>query len=250
MFKCYIAEKENWRSVFISIDQLRFLNKFYRSDLTATILQFTPHIIESIQNLRSSIRKNSLMLVKEIFEQTSLDSPLPSEFYQAVLGEVVAKSGSDLKFIATESIGALRALASHLDEPQIPFLLSFGLLSKNKNASQHSGDSLKAFLKNLAKKDLGHKLLTPEQSKVFLGHLARGFQGKIASVKKNCRSFFMFLKKHWTKLGCSEVPNLETALQTFLDEKQQKAVLFEINKKSGAKARANKRGGFRKFLAQ
>jgi len=49
--------------------------------------------------------------------------------------------------------------------------------------------------------------------------LSHGFHGKRASIKKNCRLGFLFLKKHWTKFATPEIDNLEQAMTEFLDEK-------------------------------
>ncbi len=67
VLESFIVEKENWRSLFLSVDSIRFLNKYHRKAVVQVLEKYETHVVESTQNLRSSIRKNALMLVKEVF---------------------------------------------------------------------------------------------------------------------------------------------------------------------------------------
>jgi len=44
----FIVEQENWRSIFLSIDSLRYFNKYHHSDLKNLLMKYTPHIIDSV----------------------------------------------------------------------------------------------------------------------------------------------------------------------------------------------------------
>jgi len=73
-----------------------------------------------------------------------------------------------------------------------------------------------------------------------------GFNGRSVSIKKACKSAFLFLKKHWKKLCSEEFESLESAIKECFNEKQQKLINHELNKKK----KVRRKGGFRKFLKQ
>lgn len=66
-----IIDKENWQSTFLSIDGIRYLNKYKRSELNNILTKNSEHIVASINNLRSSISKNALILIKEVLKETN-----------------------------------------------------------------------------------------------------------------------------------------------------------------------------------
>jgi hypothetical protein len=62
------SKEHGWKEKFATIDDLRRVNKFHKADMENHIHYFTEFIVANVDNLRSSISRNSLLLVNEIFQ--------------------------------------------------------------------------------------------------------------------------------------------------------------------------------------
>ena len=58
---------EDWSVIFEGLDDLRIANKFHGDDLAENLDFLAPLIKSAVENLRSSITKNAIVLCKEIF---------------------------------------------------------------------------------------------------------------------------------------------------------------------------------------
>lgn len=62
-----ISNPEEWHNQFSALDNLRIINKFHVDTLMFYLSQFAPFIKSGVDNLRSGISKNALMLTTELF---------------------------------------------------------------------------------------------------------------------------------------------------------------------------------------
>jgi hypothetical protein len=101
-----LSLSENWKDKFEAIEQLRILNKFHFDQFCSKLPEATPFIEESIDNLRSNISKNSLLLVSEIFAVPRIyDLGLLLEH---VLRPTLLKTTFEKQFIAKEAAQAMK----------------------------------------------------------------------------------------------------------------------------------------------
>jgi hypothetical protein len=98
-----LSSSEHWRDIFNSSDDLRRLNKFRTEEFTSRIHEFTEFICTQFNNLRSSISKNTAVLVEEIFiSNTNFSSPYcesMQNFVTQIIPVIIAKVGYEKKFI-------------------------------------------------------------------------------------------------------------------------------------------------------
>lgn len=107
-----MGDPEDWLAMFNAINYLRIINKFHVAVLMENLEFFAPFVKASVENLRSNISKNSLMLCTEFFNNTV---PLQTEKYQpglinfmnVVLPAIFLRTVYDKVFIAKEAKNAV-----------------------------------------------------------------------------------------------------------------------------------------------
>ena len=57
---------DDWKVQYDTVNLLRVLNKHHRDLFMKSLTQVTPFVRDQVDNLRSNLMKNSLMLVKEV----------------------------------------------------------------------------------------------------------------------------------------------------------------------------------------
>lgn len=58
---------EFWKDQFYAFDELRRLFKYRQADFDTHLARYSDHIIAGVENLRSSICRNSMNLIVEVF---------------------------------------------------------------------------------------------------------------------------------------------------------------------------------------
>ena len=63
-----MSDSEAWGDQYIALDNLRIMMKFHSADLMEHLDFFAAFIRDSVNNLRSNISKNGIVLCAEIFK--------------------------------------------------------------------------------------------------------------------------------------------------------------------------------------
>jgi hypothetical protein len=98
---------------------MRRINKLHPSKIVAILAQFTIFMKESVENLRSGISKNALMLVTEFFQQKHDVTDELLVFIHGVMPTVLLKTAYDKVFIAKEAKVAMTAALTLCATPQM-----------------------------------------------------------------------------------------------------------------------------------
>lgn len=114
------ADTENWSGQFDAVNEIRVMQKYHSDKLMENLGNFTQFIHDSVDNLRSGISKNALMLTTELslndnaLGVTAKDSEKNRDktikFIQSVVPVLLFKTVYDKVFISKEaknSIGNL-----------------------------------------------------------------------------------------------------------------------------------------------
>lgn len=112
---------EDWKENFFGVDDLRRLYRHHPAEFGSYLPKFQSNIVEDVENLRSSIARNTLMLVNEIFStdkntNESSDSGATSAyttFAVAVLPIVCKRLADDKSFISSRAKTATELIAKH-----------------------------------------------------------------------------------------------------------------------------------------
>lgn len=104
-----VTTEDNWRIHFDAIESLRILNKYYPNDIRKYFADLIVFLQKSMESLRSNLSKNTLMLIREIFESYKHTQSL-DEFLKEIVPIILEKSVSEKSFLKNEARAALKAL--------------------------------------------------------------------------------------------------------------------------------------------
>ena len=106
-------DPENWTGLFDAITEMRIMNKYHVATLMKYLNKLTDFIKNSVDNLRSGISKNALMLTTEISlneDAVGIDSPNAEQnnemilvYVNTVMPSVLFKTVYDKVFISREA---------------------------------------------------------------------------------------------------------------------------------------------------
>ncbi len=131
------SDKYDWKTHFDLIDQLRSLNKYYIATLAQNLDFFSIFIQKSMNSLRSNVSKNALILVKEIFEQSTDHNP-SIDFLKVIIHSTLVRAISDKAFIKTEARSVIKVLEKNgFNDPTIQILCEKSF-DKNTSISELS----------------------------------------------------------------------------------------------------------------
>ena len=110
--KGMMGDAEDWLAMFNATNNLRVLNKYHSGVLMENLEFFSNFVKSQVENLRSNLSKNSLMLCTEFFKNKE---SLQEEKYQSalinflniVLPAVFMRCVYDKVFIAKEAKNAV-----------------------------------------------------------------------------------------------------------------------------------------------
>ena len=106
-------KEEDWRMTFSALDILRSINKFHTAELVENLDLFSDFMRKSVESLRSSLIKNSLTFVTELYANKQIIDEVKyhesiKAFNEVVFGAVLAKTTYDKVFIAKEAKTAVQ----------------------------------------------------------------------------------------------------------------------------------------------
>lgn len=112
---------ENWKDQFYGIDDLRSLYKHHPKEFEAYLPKFKELIKEGCENLRSSICRNMLTLVVEVYsteknlaqKDENGDTTPYAEFSAELLPVVSKKLADDKVFLSSKAKTAIELIAKH-----------------------------------------------------------------------------------------------------------------------------------------
>jgi hypothetical protein len=107
-----IGDPEMWRDRFDTLDILRRIHKFHPQKFLEHLGTFGEFLKLSVQNLRSGIAKNGLMLSNEFLGTKVHSSKASIDFVTAVLPSVLHRTVYDKKFISLTAVAAMREAAA------------------------------------------------------------------------------------------------------------------------------------------
>lgn len=142
---------EEWKEVFYGFDDLRRIYKFHSAEFKQFLPKFSKHIYDGVENLRSSICRNALNLVTEVF---STDKNLNevdetgeltsySEFSVEIIPVVCKKIADDKVFISSRGKAALESISKHWFSKGITLTLCELSKSKSLAISTEVSNALK-----------------------------------------------------------------------------------------------------------
>ena len=107
-------DSELWKEQFDTIDTLRRIHKFHPQKFIDNVAIFNEFLKLSVQNLRSGIAKNSLMLSNE-FLKTKVHTADSSskDFIINVLPSILHRTVYDKKFISLTAVAAMKEASSN-----------------------------------------------------------------------------------------------------------------------------------------
>jgi hypothetical protein len=209
-------EDLDWKLQFDAVENLRILNKFYAKELGDNINQFSLFIFKAIDNLRSNLSKNALLLVKEVYENFRHVAP-NDDFVELTLPKILEKGISDKSFIKLEARNALKALENGGCYNSVIRVLCEKSFDKNVIVSELSFQTLVGSIKE-AKENLGSRL-NHNIIELLFQTLVGAINGKRAANRRLAEDLCQQLRK--------DFPVNEDELESYL--KQQ------LNLKEGAK---------------
>lgn len=114
-------EKDEWKENFYGFNDLRSLYKHHPEQFKAYLPKFKEHIKEGVENLRSSICRNALILCEEVFatdkdlrEKGENGELTPyASFVEELIPIVCKKLADDKVFISSRAKGAIDAITQH-----------------------------------------------------------------------------------------------------------------------------------------
>ena len=223
----------NWTEIIGVINYLRRLNKFEKSSFNQFLfgLKMYPKLLELINSVRSSLSKNVLVLLHEIFsENISENKNSIIALIKSALPYLISKANSNQSFIKNESTVCLKTISKIKD---CDILLVFIQLLNSK-INKVKDDEFLVELSIEMIKNLGKELLveTPEFNELIKCITSFYEMNKINHVKicrKILNSLIEVIKKDNFDYKIEKCGRREkNDVKTILNEK-----IIEITKKKG-----------------
>ena len=90
----------------------------------------------------------------------------------------------------------MEVVIKHFWETKILLVLAANIFNKNPEISTFAGSYLQKFAKSIQQNTISYKFSSDELQS-FIQLLAKGIEGKIPKIKRNCKLVFGFLRKNW-----------------------------------------------------
>lgn len=215
----------NWKEHFDVIEGLRVLNKFHANEFRNHLSEFNDFLGKSVDNLRSNISKNALMLIKEVFHSFR-NSESSESFLNSIVPIILEKSVSEKGFLKNEARAALKALEKTGCNNNVIKVLCNRSFDKNGVISELSFQSL-AEIVGEAKENLSEKI-NQEHLEILLETIAHSIDGKRAVNKRVAKGLCVQLKGIYS----SQDMDFEKFMKekTKLKEKEVKLIMESFKK--------------------
>lgn len=225
-------ESLDWKQSFDYLDQLRKYNKYNSEEFILTLPKFLPFILFNINNLRSNLIKNSLILVKEVFAHNQLFFPLILHKQPGIIMDLIPiiyeKANNDKVFLKNEAKEAISSLEKNCPLNEIVLKILANLAQeKNPGISEKAALSLSMIVSSNQEEIIKNQI--PKELFIFvIKIMGKLLDSNRMSIRKNGEEILAVL---------SQNQSFEELLDSSLDKKEKDLVLriMEEKKKGSAK---------------
>jgi len=231
--KDQVESEDNWRIHFDAVETLRILNKYYPNEIRRFFADLVTFLQKSLESLRSNLSKNTLMLIREIFQAYKHTQALDS-FLTEIVPIILEKSVSEKSFLKNEARAALKALEITGCNNNVIRVLCDKSFDKNGVISELSFQSLTDIIQQ-AKENLTESI-SDDILEVLFHTVAQSLDGKRAVNKRVAKGLCEQLKRLFSESG----KDFESYMRENLKLKETEIqIINESMKKSTHNTRAD-----------
>ncbi|CAG9326487.1 unnamed protein product [Blepharisma stoltei] len=165
----YLLHSENWKENFIGIDQLRAINKYRWLEFLDYWPRVSDRVMELMDSIRSSLSKNTLLLLSECFAEPRENSEMVA---QCVATLLLTKTVNEKSFIRGEAVTALTNICATVTSEEIARQLLEGCFHKSGQIADIAYQHLATILPRLYPNTVLHitlRLLDSKRQKTLTG---------------------------------------------------------------------------------
>ncbi|KRX08701.1 Armadillo-type fold [Pseudocohnilembus persalinus] len=226
-----------WLEQYNSVHELRQWNKFFPQKFCAEILDFVINeIMLSCENLRSTISRASLKLIREIFQLSPINSFSESSL-QLMIVKIFEKANFDKHFLRKEANFAVECLEKNEASLHPEVIKNLCLLNFDKNAQlcEMACQSLSNILKQ--NRENLKQIKNWEVLNTLVKTLAKNLEGKRAKLKNTSKELCQFLNANlnesiFESLNSEEKKLVKSCLQEKKDNRSRNFKDFLKNNQS------------------
>lgn len=233
----------DWKLCFDYLDQLRKFNRYSPQDFLLIFNKIIPFLIFNLNNLRSNLIKNALILVKEIWEYNDsfflfIPQKAPKSL-EEVIPVIYEKANNDKAFLKNEAKEAILQFEKKcpLDENVLKIILA---LTQEKNAgiSEKASNSLVNIIRIRQEEFLQNQV-----SKENIFFLIKVMSNLLDSNR-------MLIKKHGEEilLMLAKIETFDALLENTLEKQEKEKVLKTLEDKT--KAAGKIKESFKDFISK
>lgn len=233
----------DWKQSFDYLDQLRKYNKYNSEEFILTLPKLLPFILFNINNLRSNLIKNSLILVKEVFAYNQLFFPLilhkQPEIIMDLIPIIYEKANNDKVFLKNEAKEAISSLEKNCPLNEIVLKILANLAQeKNPGISEKAALSLSMIVSSNQEEIIKNQI--PKELFIFvLKIMGKLLDSNRMSIRKNGEEILAIL---------SQNQSFEEILDSSLEKKEKDLVLRIVEEKK--KGSAKNKESLKDFLSK
>lgn len=234
---------EYWKEQFYAIDDLRRLYKYKQDGFDLNLARFAHQIIQGVENLRSSICRNSLNLVVEVFSSHKKLDQIEAngeatpylQFCKNLLPVVGIKVADDKVFLSSRAKTALELITKHWFNKDLTETLWDLSRSKSIIIATEASKALKENCNSCPAEFLENE----ENVNRLLKTLSEDLVAKRQPFSKNAQ---LILKNFKEKIGEESLRNIAKEVLQEDEEVQKLMQVFSVKKEK------DESKGFREFL--
>lgn len=244
-FEEITAKKEilDWKVCFDYIDDLRKFNRYHPEEFLLFLQKIIPFLVFNLNNLRSNLIKNALILVKEIFEYNgSFFLFIPQKdpkSLEELIPVIYEKANNDKAFLKNEAKEAILQLEKKcpLDENVLRIILGL-TQEKNSGISEKASCSLVNIIR-----ERQEEILQGQTSKENIFFLIKVMSNLLESNR-------MLIKKHGEEilLILSKIETFDVFLENTLGNQEKTKILKTLEDKT--KAAGKIKESFKDFISK
>lgn len=198
----------DWHAQINSLDLQRSINKYHPTEIDNIMSQIVAAYNESLESLRSSVSKNSMLLAQEFFTNNS--TKISNDVINQVIPIQLNKSVTDKGFLRTEAKKALEIFSAkcHYDEPVL-VLCKYSLSKHNMMACELATETLLRIIEEMGKGIIEQGMTTMKEVFVTMAELA--MNGK---RQKMVKAADKMIKSVNTSLGKEKYQDIQSILKS------------------------------------
>ncbi len=194
-----MTSSDDWRKQYDAVNQLRVLNKFHKEFLSTRLSQDTIGIFikAQVDNLRSNLSKNALLLVQEVFSDVRGNEI--AGFIRLVVPTVLIKTDFEKNFIAQEAKKIMTCVSNDCPYSESIDVLVEGCQTKNGILAESAIGYLAVLVKLM---EPGYYLECGESVRGLLKQMNMEIDGKRMKMKKTAERICKDIKN---KVGQEQI---------------------------------------------